>query len=192
MRNRNLNQVLVIDLESTCWETLEEQGSQPNEIIEVGYCLWTRPDTIYDKDKPEFYLCGTYIIKPENSKVSQYCTNLTTLTQEQVDKGISLIEALDDLSKKFGTKELTWVSWGDYDRKQFIRQLGYETYCKYFNTHINLKNLFSLMEEEPREYGMMKVLNKLKIVHLGTHHRGVDDALNIARIWDHMIYNYGL
>jgi len=48
--------------------------------------------------------------------------------------------------------------------------------------HLNIKTLFPLLFIYPREVGMAKALTLLEIPLEGTHHRGGDDAWNIAAI----------
>lgn len=188
MRKRILDKVIIIDLESTCWEPYD--ATQVSEIIEIGYCILKREQYFMPCSKIPLDGViwsveekGTYIVKPKNTKVSEFCTQLTSLTQEDVDKGVDLLEALQDMKDKFKLPRMTWVSWGDYDRKQFIRELGYSTYCSFFGTHINLKNMFSLMEGHPKEYGMAEALVLSGRTLEGRHHRGIDDAYNIGKIW---------
>ena len=74
-----------------------------------------------------------------------------------------------------------WASWGDYDRRQF------ERVCKEFGvgypfgiSHLNVKTLFSLVHGLSQEIGMDMAYDHLKLQMEGTHHRGADDAWNIA------------
>ena len=47
--------------------------------------------------------------------------------------------------------------------------------------HLNLKRLFA-EQRGLRPGGMREALRRLDLPLLGTHHRGIDDARNIARI----------
>ena len=49
-------------------------------------------------------------------------------------------------------------------------------------SHINVKTLFALKQKLPHELGMDEALQKLGIPLEGVHHRGKDDANNIAKI----------
>ena len=82
---RKYDQIIVVDIECTCWEGDPPDG-QENEIIEIGVCR-LRPDT------GERFGKRSILVKPERSVVSPFCTELTSLTQEQVDTGISFTEA---------------------------------------------------------------------------------------------------
>lgn len=115
--------------------------------------------------------------------VSPFCTQLTTLTQEQVDQGISFAQACQILRSEYATKLRTWASYGDYDRRQFERQCFASGIDYPFGSaHINIKNYFALVHALPHEVGMEKALHILQIPLEGTHHRGDDDAANIGKI----------
>lgn len=177
---RKLDQILVIDIEATCWEGDPPPGEE-NEIIEVGICM-------LDVQTKERLSKESYLIRPERSRVSPFCTKLTTLTQEQVDQGISFREICSILKKKYESKERVFASYGDYDRMQFERQcrareIGYP----FGPTHLNVKNLFSLMRGLTREAGMAEALEMLGFPLEGTHHRGHDDAWNTARILAYLL-----
>ncbi|MDM8559446.1 3'-5' exonuclease [Candidatus Parabeggiatoa sp. HSG14] len=168
------NKILVIDIEATCWRKKIPKG-QLNEIIEVGIC-------VLDTSTYEGTHNDSIIVKP-NSEVSEFCTELTTLTQGDVDKGISLKEACEILQTKYLSRERIWASYGAYDRKQFQRE------CKakgvdypFYSEHINVKELFAETFSLRNPVGMASALRKLELPLEGTHHRGVDDAWNIAKI----------
>ena len=172
---KKLDQVIIIDVESTCWDGSPPPG-QENEIIEIGVCL-------LDVGSRERVARESILVKPQRSTISPFCTGLTTLTQAQVDTGISFKEACALLKSKYLSKERTWASYGDYDRRQFERQcqdnqIGYP----FGPTHLNVKNLFALIQGLPHEVGMAEALALLGLPLTGTHHRGGDDAWNIALI----------
>ena len=170
--------VLVIDVESTCWEEPEKPGpNEFSEIIEIGIA-------VVDIKKLEIVRNECIMVRPQSSRISKFCTKLTTLTQEQVDKGITYQEAMKKLQKDFESNDRTFVSWGDYDRKMFERN------CKDYNVkypfgprHMNLKNAFTMLNNLDREPGMDTALEYLGMKLDGTHHRGIDDARNIGKIF---------
>lgn len=175
MSRKKLDRIVVIDVEATCWEGPPPEGEE-NEIIEIGVCLVNVvSQNIEDRQ--------SILVKPQYSQVSPFCTQLTTLTQKQVDQGISFQEACTLLQKKYHTKERVWASFGDYDRRQFERQ------CERFQqpypfgiSHFNVKTWFALMYKLPHEIGMAAALEKARLPLVGTHHRGMDDAVNIGSI----------
>lgn len=174
--HKKFDRVLVIDVEATCWEG-KKPDNQQNEIIEIGIC--TIDIETAQPAEPE-----SIIVKPENSVVSEFCTKLTTITQDMVDNGISFSHACDILKQKYLSKQRVWTSWGNYDKNQFEEQCkAYKVEYPFGSNHINLKTLFSVLRKLPHEVGMAKALELLNIPLKGTHHRGVDDAKNIADIF---------
>lgn len=170
-----LDQILVVDIEATCWESAIPPG-QESEIIEIGICT-------LDISSGQRLEKASILVKPEYSEVSEFCTQLTTITQEQVTHGITFYEACLTLRKKYLSKERIWASYGDYDRSQFQRQCQSRSITYPFgNRHINIKSLLAIAYALPSEVGMAQALELLHLPLEGTHHRGVDDAWNIAGI----------
>lgn len=172
---RKLDEILVIDLEATCWEGDPPNG-QEGEIIEIGVC----PLEIGTLQRTER---RSILVRPTRSAVSAYCTQLTTLTQEQVDGGIDFAAACEILRREYRTGDRLWASYGDYDRRQFERQCASTAIPYPFGPgHLNVKTLFAVSHAMPRELGMDAALARLDHPLEGTHHRAGDDAWNIAAI----------
>lgn len=177
---KKLDQILVIDLEATCWEGDPPPG-QENEIIEIGLC-------VLDVTTGERLDNPSILVRPTRSTVSEYCTRLTTLTQEEVDAGVSLAEACELLKTKYQSKKRLWASYGDYDRWQFekdCQRQGIE--YPFGHSHLNVKSLFAVVYNLRREVGLDRAMRMLGFPLEGTHHRGGDDAWNIARILGHLL-----
>lgn len=173
---RKLDQILVIDVEATCWQGAPPEG-QESEIIEIGIC---RLDVATGKPLSTHSI----LVKPEKSRISEFCTQLTTLTHKQVlKKGISFSRACGILEREFLSKKRLWASFGDYDRSLFERQCAaHDVPYPFSSGHINVKSLFGIMQTLPYEVGMTRALEMLNMELEGVHHRGVDDAHNVARI----------
>lgn len=179
------NNVLVIDVESTCWEPPEVQPkNEISEIIEIGIAVVNIKDLkIVQND--------SIIIRPQRSKVSNFCTKLTTLTQEYVNQGTTFQAALAILKRDFKSEDRTFVSWGDYDRKMFERNSrDYGVKYPFGPRHMNLKNSFTMLHGLEREPGLDTALDYLGMKLDGTHHRGVDDARNIANVFIHTLKKF--
>ncbi len=176
-----LDKIIVVDVEATCWQGPPPPG-QKNEIIEIGIC-------VVDVDSLEREQKTTMFLQP-SSEVSEFCTKLTTIKPEDLKDGISLEEACRILSEKFKSAERRWASWGDFDRSQFSRECK-EKGVKYpFGLgHLNVKTLFSITHGLRKELGMEAALQKIKAPLEGIHHRGCDDAWNIARVLCHTLKN---
>jgi len=179
MENR-LDSILVIDIESTCWPK-EPPPGQEAEIIEIGLCL-------LDIDTARRSEMRSIIVRPEHSTVSDYCRSLTTLTQADVDCGISLREACRILKEEYHSDERLWASYGDYDRKKFKQECrAREVAYPFGDAHLNVKNLFAVVHRLPHEVPLDQALNLLGFLLEGTYHRGDADAWNIARLLGHML-----
>ena len=97
------------------------------------------------------------------------------------------------MRSKYNTKGRTWASYGDYDRRQFERQCNEQNIPYPFGpTHLNVKNLFAIVYNLKREIGMDAALKHLELDIIGTHHRGHDDAQNIARIVSSLLSRFVL
>ena len=172
---RHYDQIIVIDIECTCWEHAVPAG-QENEIIEIGICR-LKPATGERIEK------RSIIVKPERSTVSPFCTELTSLTQKQVDAGIPFAEACAILEKEFKTRQRVGASYGDYDRQQFEKQCR-DRGIKYpFSpSHLNIKTLFTLIQGLRHDISMAQAMESLNLTLEGRHHRGDDDAWNVAQM----------
>jgi len=177
--------VLVIDVESTCWEPPEFQPkNEISEIIEIGIAVVNINDLQIKENE-------SIIIRPQKSKVSKFCTKLTTLTQEYVNQGVTFEAAMAILRKNYDSENRTFISWGDYDRKMFERNSrDYGVKYPFGPRHMNLKNSFTLLHGLEREPGLDNALDYLGMKLEGTHHRGVDDARNIANVFIHTLKKF--
>ena len=175
-RNRRLDKLIVIDLEATCDDPKPQwQG----EIIEVGvYLLDLQTLDITDK--------RGILVKPQNTPITPFCTSLTTLTPELVEQeGMSLFQAMVILDAHYKISQRTWASWGDYDRKQLIKDCNAKRFGfpGEHSTHFNIKQILAVEYGWKAGEGLDRALERFKMNLEGTHHRGKDDAYNIARIY---------
>jgi inhibitor of KinA sporulation pathway (predicted exonuclease) len=172
---RKLDKILVVDLEATCWSGDAPKGV--SEIIEIGVAVLDHHEGVVDE-------AAGILVKPNESEISPFCTELTTITKEMVERdGYHFPEALDRLRDLYQSDRRPWASWGDFDRTMVQRQCADRGVPYPFSVrHLNVKNLFALKYRLNRECGMPRALQMLGLPLEGTHHRGVDDAKNIAQI----------
>ena len=169
--------VNVIDLESTCWRRPKDRpDDQRQEIIEIGICKVNIPDReIVDKE--------AIFVEPAQSEVSEFCTELTSITPEMVEDGCTLSEALDVLREEYDSNNRIWASWGDWDRKMLQRDCrAKELRYPFADTHLNVKALYSLHNGLTTQRGLGKACRLEGLEFEGTHHRGVDDAYMISQL----------
>jgi inhibitor of KinA sporulation pathway (predicted exonuclease) len=173
---KKLDWALVIDVESTCWEHEPPRG-QTSEIIEIGLC-------VVDLQLLERRDRRSLMVQPRMSEVSDFCTRLTGITPAMVANAAPLPDALQILREQYRSDERLFASWGDYDRDQFMRNCRtYDLKYPFGPTHLNVKTLFSAALGLPCELDLDAACARWGVTMEGTHHRGVDDAWNIARIF---------
>ncbi|GAA5215623.1 3'-5' exonuclease [Streptomyces thinghirensis] len=169
----------VIDLEATCWEGQPPPGAV-SEVIEIGLA-------VVDLDARERVSRHRVLVRPARSRVSAFCTELTGITQAEADRGVSFAQACATLVREHGAGVRPWASWGDYDRRQFVRQCAADGVPHPFGhpperTHTNAKAVFTDAHGLRRRPGMARALELAGLSLEGRHHRGVDDAWNIAAL----------
>jgi inhibitor of KinA sporulation pathway (predicted exonuclease) len=176
---RRLDHILVIDVESTCWDGGYPPHGAANDIIEIGLV----PLELATGHRLEK---RSILVKPERSRVSPFCTELTTLTQEQVDGGLLFKDACRILEDEYLSQERLWASFGDYDRRQFEKQCRDQGVRYPFGpSHLNGKTHFAITRGLPTEVGLPQAMALMKLKLDGTHHRGDDDAWSIAAVlWE--------
>ena len=168
---------LIVDLEATCCD----QGSVPKhamETIEIG-AVMVEADTWRIVDE----FC-TFIRPVRYPRLTPFCTALTTIEQHQVDVAPSYPDAIQ-LFKTwlYQYDNFVFCSWGDYDRIQLERDSQYHQVAFPVSAqHINIKKRFSKTQGLKRKFGMNKALQQCGLTLEGVHHRGIDDAKNMARM----------
>lgn len=177
------NKIIIIDLEATCWKGHIPEG-EISEIIEIGICELDSSTGLIQKNEG-------ILIKPKRSKVSPFCTELTTLTQELLDReGISFEDAIQIVKERYQSKEFTWASYGNYDLNMLQRQCtARNIQFPLSKHHINVKSFFADTYGLSKPTGMNGALHLLEIPLEGTQHRGKDDANNIAKILNWSLAN---
>jgi 3'-5' exoribonuclease 1 len=169
---------IIVDLEATCWEAKDQT---PNEIIEIGaVCINDKNELIGEFD---------VMIRPMIHPIlSDFCTKLTSITQADVQNAPLFPEGVkqfQDWIAHFG-EPYCLCSWGFYDKKQLRLDCEWHGLdSSWVKNHISLKHQLPKVMGKPfaRLLGMQGALEQEKLKFEGTHHRGIDDAKNIAKIF---------
>ena len=168
---------LIIDLEATCADD-NSIPRQKMEMIEIGAVMLNSETLQVESEYQTF-------IKPIlHPLLTEFCKSLTSISQTNVDTAPLFPDALKDFQSwfyPFGS--YLFCSWGDYDKNQFkqdckLHGVGYP----FPGGHLNIKKAFSVTIDSQKKFGMAGALEKLGLKLEGVHHRGIDDARNIARI----------
>ncbi|XP_032419895.1 ERI1 exoribonuclease 2 [Xiphophorus hellerii] len=196
--NQIFSYLIVIDFESTCWR---EKNNYGQEIIEFPAVLL---DTSSGEVESEFH---TYVQPQEHPVLSEFCTELTGITQVQVEAGVPLQICLSRFNRWVQNLQLekgvmfpnkqqacsasdesqklcTFLTWSDWDLGVCLQ---YE--CKRKQLHkpdvlsswIDLRSTYRLFySRKPK--GLNGALQDLGIQFSGREHSGLDDARNTARL----------
>ena len=171
---------LVIDLEATCCDS----GTIPQgetEIIEIGAVV---ADAGSLQPIDEF---GAFLRPVRHPILTEFCTALTSITQQDVDNAKGFPDVLDQLIQWAARyPNSVFSSWGEYDRKQLARDCSFHRVRYPFEDHVNLKKLFAAAMGLRKPDGMAPALRRVGLPLQGTHHRGIDDARNIVRLLPYM------
>lgn len=172
--------LVVVDLEATCNNL---PMAVPSEIIQIGI---SEVDTQKGTVTPAY----SVFVRPLKTFIlSDFCTELTGITTEQVREAMLFPEAIAHLEERFSLSKKPWASWGDYDRRM-IQQASEEYQMPYpmHNQHLNAKLMFLFLGGQ--KAGMDKAMSLLGLELEGRHHDGGDDAYNIGKVMLKMLSNY--
>lgn len=172
---KSATRYVVVDLEATCWENVRIPGR--NEIIEIGAV-----ELLTAKGPPsrEFSRFVRPVAEPE---LSEFCTELTSIRQSDVDGAETFDRVFPEFVDWIGEEPFVLCSWGAYDLNQFRVDCARHEIAlpSTFLRHLNVKAAFASLHCI-KPCGMAQALAHVGIPLSGTHHRGIDDAWNIARL----------
>jgi inhibitor of KinA sporulation pathway (predicted exonuclease) len=174
---------IILDLEATC-NQVPRMLPEEQEIIEIGACIVSPTFEVLDT----FQIFIQPVVHPE---LTPFCLTLTKIKQADVDSAPQYVEAMglfdawiENSIQKFGEVD-QWGSWGDYDRKQFIRHadLLREAPTELLSIpHVNIKRSYSRSVGIKKELGLGLALIREQLEFEGQQHRALDDTLNIIRL----------
>lgn len=178
---------VIVDFEATC-----EVVNPPNyrhEIIEF-------PAVMVNSQTQEIENTFQMFCKPViNPKLSSFCTELTGITQEQVDSADSfknVLKCFESWLKEnnlTNRKQFVIVTDGPWDMSRFLYgqcQYSKVEYPKWGIEWVNLRKSFSNFYKCKR-FCLKSMLEHVGMGFEGRPHCGLDDAKNIARILIRMI-----
>lgn len=167
--------ILVVDLEATCDENAP---SFDMECIEIG-AVWTADGSVLD--------CFQAFVRPVvHPRLTPFCSALTGIRQADVDSAPtfpSVADALRAFVARYQQPGATWASWGAWDSRQLEKDSARHGVGPPIGLpHVNAKGLFAKTRKLGKEVGMAKACELAGLQLEGTHHRALDDALNVARL----------
>ncbi|KAF8372543.1 eri-1 [Pristionchus pacificus] len=183
--------LVAIDIEATC-EAETNDINYPHETIELPAVLVECNNfTIIDRFR-------TYVRPEINPKISEFCSQLTHISQSDVDAAPLFPEAwarLVEWMSRWGMmgddKDASFaiVTDGPNDVQHFLQRsfLQYNMNIPHeFRHFINVKKIFELRVERlskgDGKTSIAKMCEKLNLEMEGTAHQGIMDAVNVAKI----------
>lgn len=183
--------ICVIDFEATCEEeSIQSQSRDAQEIIEF-------PAFLIDVKKRQIISTFHQHARPSKSPViSPFCTNLTGITQEMIDKAPAFTSVIDSFESWLYSQlqdhsftSFALASDGSWDFAHFlpvtchVNSIPFPAYAKRW---INVRKVFSTHYHKAA-YNLSSMLSHLGMVFEGRKHCGFDDCNNIARLLIRML-----
>lgn len=168
---------LVIDFEATCCD----KGTVPREhmeIIEIGAVM---------VEAANFQVVGEFqsFVRPvRHPKLTAFCMDLTSINQQDVDDAPVFTDAIASFKTwLYRYSNFVFCSWGDYDLKQLRQDCDFHKVPYPISApHLNVKRLMTERQLLAKKLGLGEAVRLAGLEFSGTHHRGIDDARNIARL----------
>ncbi len=167
---------IIFDLEATCWE---EKHRHVSEIIEIGALKINNNKEIVD----EFNAFIKPILQPQ---LSEFCKKLTSIEQSDVDNAKDFRDVIDKFKKWIGVgeEEYQLCSWGFYDKKHLIIDSKlHNLNGDWLEKHMSVKHQHQMLKNLSKSAGLDYAIKFEDLEFEGKHHRGIDDARNIAKIF---------
>lgn len=167
---------VILDFEATCSDKNEFSRSEM-EIIEIGAVA-------YDDDLNYLESFSSFVAPVRNPLLTDFCKELTTITQADVDAAEPFYQVASGLSLWAAELEISWWgSWGDYDRKQLTQDVRYHRVPDPLpQPHFNIKEGFSSRQGLKKRLGCAGAVKLAGLEFEGTLHRGVDDATMMGKL----------
>jgi inhibitor of KinA sporulation pathway (predicted exonuclease) len=168
---------------------LDLEMNQPSKkIIQIGACVGNiKTGQIFKK--------LSIFVNP-NEHINPFITELTKITQEDVDNGYTLEEAYRKLQKmheNYGAF-VNCATWGGGDSQELLQQLQqenphFEGWC-FGRRWIDTKTLFvswRFSQGQPIQGGLAKSMTKVGLRFEGQKHNAMDDAVNTFKMYCKML-----
>lgn len=176
---------LVLDLEATCCDR-DSIPKEQMETIEIGAVMVERKtltsiSSSYPQGIAEFQ---TFIRPITHPKLTEFCTQLTSITQADVDNAPKFKEAMAIFEQWLTNyPNYLFCSWGKFDQLQIKKDCRlHEIPFPLGRKHFNLKTRFARSQHLKQRVPMPQALDLIQAPLEGTLHRGIDDARNLVKL----------
>lgn len=167
--------IAVIDFEATCWAEQNRNGDE--EIIQIGgVCVEAATGELTS----EF---DTHVRPVRYPRLSDYCTRLLGIGQEQVENAPTFRTAVEMMERWLDPAAATlFAAWGEFDR--FLLRAGCRFHRIPFPFDDNYLDIRALFRERVsgRTVNMERAMEMLQLPPEGRRHDALDDARSAARV----------
>ncbi len=168
---------IIFDLEATCW--LGRPPFGVTEIIEIGAVKFNG----YGEEIGKF----NKFIKPKvNPILSPFCTKLTSITQENVERSKTFDVVIDEFVDWIDiySEDYLLCSWGKFDKTLLKNDcILHKFETEWLDEHIDVKKQYHKYKKSKDEYGLKKSLKLEGMEFEGIQHRAISDAENLGKIF---------
>ncbi|MEH7118738.1 3'-5' exonuclease KapD [Neobacillus vireti] len=174
---RTKKQYLFIDFEFTMPERNVRMKDFFAEIIEVGIVA------VMDDQVTEQF--SSYVTPLKFPRLSERCKSFLHITQQQVDRGLTIYELIKKLAEfNKDNVDTTIVTWGNMDMK-VLRQncLMAGVAFPFKGAELDLSMEYKRFFGDQNQTGLWKAVQEYGKEGTGKHHRALDDALTTYNIF---------
>jgi inhibitor of KinA sporulation pathway (predicted exonuclease) len=179
----DIRHLVILDFEATCDG---ETPPVPQEIIEF-------PSVFIDLERREVVDEFSSFVRPVAHPVlTPFCTRLTSIRQQDVETAPIFVDVLDSHIAWLEGHDLLskgrLVTCGDWDLSKMLPSQcaavarNHDELPEIYRQWVNIKRVFADVRGIRKKIGMPGMLRELGLELIGTHHRGIDDCRNLARI----------
>lgn len=168
--------LIVLDLEATCWA--QPDLRLKSEIIEIG---------AVKVDLKTGQIIDTFdaLIRPTvNPDLSDYCTNLTGITNDMVRGSEYFWQVYPKFVSWAGAKKNGLIgAWGDYDSRALRRDVELHNLdWNLTERYLNISHFYTL-RKGGKKRGLLKAATECGVVFEGPQHRALSDAMVAAKVF---------
>jgi len=169
---------IIFDLEATCWEG--NPLGRIQEIIEIGAVHIDAYGTVGESYQK--------FVRPIHDPVlSLYCRQLTGITQDDVQSARPFSSVGQDFMhwiQDRTTDACQLCSWGDKDHELLLRACREASLeSDWIEPYVDLKAEYHRIQGIQQKIGLKKTLIREGFEFDGDHHRALDDAQNLVKLF---------
>jgi len=166
--------------------SLDLEMAQPSrKIIEIGI-------TVAHLESKQILVKKSFFVNPQEP-LTEYITNLTSISQDDVDNAPMLLDAYKDMCKFLAPYQIQRqpVVWGAGDMRTLKEQLGENDYDWCFGfREMDVKTLVQahrISQGFSMQGGLAKSMTRYGLSFQGTIHRANDDSFNTLLLYFRML-----